>query len=331
MKNLKNLNLPLINAHTHTPMIAFRGLAEDLPVDKWLQENIWPAEQKEVNFRMVKKESKRAIKEMKKNKVSFFADMYFFQDAVAESTIEENMPALIGEALIDFPMPNSKNFEEGLKKTEELLKKYKNHKLINVSVAPHSIYTVSRANLIKAKKLAKRYETIYQIHCSETKKEFDDSLKENKKTPVAYLDSLGILDENTLLSHCVWLTDKDIQIIKKRKSAVAHCPISNAKLGSGVAPLGKLVKNNIPICLGTDGAASSNRLDIWEAGKYAALIQKAVNLDASIISAKEIIKMMTINPMKFLKIKKLNGKNLKQWQNEIENKDFSYLYHLNFN
>jgi 5-methylthioadenosine/S-adenosylhomocysteine deaminase len=211
-----------------------------------------------------------------------------------------------------------------------LLKKYKNHPLVSASVAPHSIYTVSKRNLIKAKELARKYNAIFQIHCSETKKEFELSLKKNKKTPVEYLDSLGILDENTLLFHCVWPTDKDIEILKKRKVAVVHCPLSNSKLASGIAPISKLIKNNVLVCLGTDGPASSNRLDIWEAGKYAALLQKAVTGDASVLPVKEVIKMMTTNGMKACRLKKIKGKTIKEWEKEINKRDFSFLYHLNF-
>ena len=327
---LKNFNLPLVNAHCHAAMIAFRGLAEDKPLKEWLEKYIWPLEKKTVNKKMVKNQTKRAIKEMKKNKIAFFADMYFFEDQVAEAAIEENMPVLIGEGLLDFPTPSYKNFNQGLLITEKLLKKYKSHPLIKVSVAPHSIYTVSSKHLIEAKKLAKKYNAIYHLHCAETKQEFEYSLKKYRKTPVQYLEKLGVLDEKTLLAHCVWLTPKDINILSKRKVSVVHCPLSNSKLGSGIAPIPDLLKNNVLVCMGTDGPASSNRLDIWEAGKYASLLQKAINLDATVMPAKQVIKMLSVNGMKALGLKALNGKNIKQWEEEIEKNDYSFLYSLNF-
>lgn len=331
MENLlKNFNLPLVNAHCHAAMIAFRGLAEDKPLKEWLEKYIWPMERKTVNKEMVKTQTKKAIKEMKKNKIAFFVDMYFFEDQVAEVAIEENMPVLIGEALLDFQTPSYKNFNEGLLITEKLLDKYKNHYLIKTSVAPHSIYTVNSKHLIEAKKLAKKYNVIYQIHCSETRQEFDNCLKKYGKTPVQYLEKLGVLDEKTLLAHCVWLDDKDIEILSKRKAKVVHCPLSNSKLGSGIAPIIKLLKNNVLVCLGTDGAASSNRLDIWEAGKYTTLLQKVINLDPTVLPAKQIIRMITINGMKALDLEILNGKNLKQWEKEIEKNNYSFLYNSNF-
>ncbi|MCK4781426.1 amidohydrolase [Candidatus Parcubacteria bacterium] len=327
---LENFKLPLVNAHCHAAMIAFKGLAEDKPLKEWLEKYIWPLERKMVNKEMVKTETKKAIKEMKRNKIAFFADMYFFEDQVAEAAIEENMPVLIGEVLLDFPTPSYKNFNEGLLITEKLLDKYKNHCLIKTSVAPHSIYTVSSEHLVEAKKLAKKYNVIYHIHCSETKQEFDDCLKKYNKTPVQYLEKLGVLDEKTLLAHCVWLDDKDIKILSKRKVKVAHCPLSNSKLGSGIAPIVKLLKNNVLVCLGTDGAGSSNRLDIWEAGKYAALSQKAINLDPTVLPIKEVIKMLTINGMKALGLEILNGKNIKQWEKELQKNNYSFLYSSNF-
>lgn len=330
MENLQEFNFPLINCHTHTAMIAFRGLYEDKSLEDWLTNYIWPAEMKTINPQMVKENTKKGIKEMKKNKIAYFVDMYFYEEQVAQAAIEENMPVLIGEGLLDNVPIRNKNFDQLLEITKELIQKYKNHPLVSVSVAPHSIYTVSEKNLLKAKELARKYNVLYQIHCSETKKEFDDCLKKYGLTPVQYLDRLGILDQNTLLFHCVWLDEKDIEILAKKGPAVVHCPLSNAKLGCGVAPVAKLLKNNVLVCLGTDGPASSNRLDIWEAGKYAALFQKAINYDASLVSTKEVLKMMTVNGMRACHLQEIWGKTLEEWEKEIEQTDFSYLYHLNF-
>jgi len=264
---------------------------------------------------------------MKTNGIALFNDMYFFAEAIAQAAEKMKMPAVIGEGIIDFPTPSAKTPEEALKITEKLLLRYKNHSLIKIAVAPHSIYTVAAENLIRAKELADQYKTIYHIHCAETKKEFDDCLAQNKLTPVAYLDKLGVLDERTLLAHCVWLTDEDIEILARRRVNVSHCPLSNLKLGSGVAPIAKMINKGIVVSLGTDGAASSNRLDIWEAGKFAALLQKGINLDPTKISAKQAVAMMTVNGLKSLGYESFRGQPLSFWQGRLDKGgNYNYLY-----
>lgn len=328
MKN--NLNLPLVNAHTHAAMVAFRGLAEDLPLKIWLKKYIWPAEKKEINPRFIFENTKKAIGEMKKNGICIFSDMYFFEEEVAKAAKAMKMHCVIGEGILDFPSPSAKNADEALFITEKLINKYKNDPNVKVAVAPHSIYTVSAGNLIKAKKLAKKYGSLLHIHLAETKFEFEECKKRNKLTPVEYLDKLGFLDEKAVLAHCVWLTDRDINILAKRKANVIHCPLSNLKLGSGIAPIAKLIKKGVNVALGTDGAASSNRLDIWEAGKYAALLQKGIANNPEIITAKTAIQMMSVNGMKVLGYEKFGNESLIQIDKKIGGmKDFSFLYNLN--
>jgi 5-methylthioadenosine/S-adenosylhomocysteine deaminase len=328
MKNI--FNFPLVNCHTHAAMVAFRGLAEDVPLREWLEKYIFPMEKEKVNPTFVYEQTKIAIKEMQKNGIKVFCDMYFFEDQVARAAQELKMRVVIGEGILDSPTPSAENPDEALKITENLLNKYKNNTYVSVAVSPHSIYTVSKENLIKAKNLAKKYNAIYHIHLAETKMEFDECLKNNNLTPTAYLDKLGVLDEKTVLAHCVWLNDEDIDIIAKRKSKVAHCPLSNLKLGSGIAPISKMIEKGITVALGTDGAASSNRLDIWEAGKFAALLQKGINHDPTKISAKKAIEIMTINGLKALGINSLEGKSISEIEKEILNiKDFNFLYELN--
>lgn len=322
----------LINCHVHSPMVAFRGLAEDLSLDIWLKEHIWPMEKENVNPDFVYKNAKIAIREMQKNGIKAFADMYFFEDKIARAAEELGMHAVIGEGILDFPTPGAKSANEALEITEKLILKYKGNPYISVAVAPHSIYTVSKNNLIKAKGLAEKYQTLYHIHLAETKLEFDNCLKTNGVTPVEYLERLGILDDKTLLAHCVWVADGDIEILAKRRVKVAHCPLSNLKLGSGIAPISKMIEKGVTVALGTDGAASSNRLDIWEAGKFACLLQKGITNDPTRISAKEAVKMMTINGMKSLGIEKIEGKSISDIENQINSvEDWSCLYRLNIN
>lgn len=327
----KQFNLPLVNAHTHAAMIAFRGIAEDIPLQKWLTDYIWPAEKKYITSNFVYKKTKEAISEMQKNGIRVFSDMYFFEDKVAEAAKELNIKVVIGEGILNFKTPGAENPEIAFEIIERLLIKYKNNSQIKVAVAPHSIYAVSEKNLIKAKDMAKKYNTIFHIHLAETKNEFDECLKKNNLTPTAYLNKLGILDEKAVLVHCVWVTDKDLDIIAEKKANIVHCPLSNLKLGSGIAPVGKMIERNINVCLGTDGAASSNRLDIWEAGKFTSLIQKGFAMDSSKISTKDVVKMMTINGLKALGFSEFDKKKTLEIEKEIEKENFNFLYELNSN
>lgn len=322
----QKFNLPLINAHAHAAMVGFRGMGEDLPLDKWLNNCIWPAEAKEVNPQFVYDQTKIALNEMKENGIAALMDMYFFQDEVAKVAEEIKMPVVLGEGLLD--LKGQDCFDKDIEKTKLLLEKYKSHEYIKISIAPHSPYTVNEQNLVAAKDLAKQYGVIYQTHVAETKKEFDDSIKKHGLSPIGYLDKIGVLDENTVLIHCVWLTDEDIAIVAKRKCRVVHCPLSNLKLGSGIAPVAKLLAAGVVVALGTDGSASSNRLDIWEAGKFAGLLQKGINHDPTLLPAKQVIKMMTVNGMKALNLEKVNNKTIAEIEKEIEENNFDYLYYL---
>lgn len=300
VKNMIKNNIPIVNAHAHAAMFPFKGAGEDLPLDKWLNDVIWPLEAQKVNPDFVYNQTKLAIKEMQDNNIGAFMDMYFYQDQVARACEESKMPVVLGEGLLD--IKGQEFFDRDIEKTIELFEKYKNHPFIKVSVAPHSPYTVNSQNLRKAKDLAKKYNSIYQIHASETKKEVDDSILKNNLTPIEYLESLGVLDEKTVLIHCVHLSDNDISIIAKHNCSVVHCPISNLKLGSGIAPISKLLKAGVNVALGTDGSASCDNLDIKEAGRIASYLQKGVNCNPTELSKEEVYKMMTINGVKALNL-----------------------------
>jgi 5-methylthioadenosine/S-adenosylhomocysteine deaminase len=292
--------IPIVNAHAHAAMFPFKGMGEDLPLDRWLNDVIWPLEAEKVNPDFVYNQTKLAIKEMQENDIGAFMDMYFYQDQVARACEELNMPVVLGEGLLDIKGQDS--FERDLDKTIELFKKYKDHPFIKVSVAPHSPYTVNANNLKKAKEVAREYDSIYQIHTSETKKEVDDSILKNNLTPIEYLESLNVLDEKTVLIHCVHLSDNDISIIAKYNCSVVHCPTSNLKLGSGIAPISKLIKAGINVALGTDGSASCDSLNIKEEGRVASYLQKGLNCNPTELNKEEIQKMMTINGAKALNL-----------------------------
>ena len=292
--------IPIVNAHAHAAMFPFKGMGEDLPLDKWLNDVIWPIEAVKVNPDFVYNQTKLAIKEMQENDIGAFMDMYFYQDQVARACEELNMPVVLGEGLLD--IKGQDYFERDLDKTIELFKKYKDHPFIKVSVAPHSPYTVNANNLKKAKEVAREYNSIYQIHTSETKKEVDDSILKNNLTPIEYLESLNVLDEKTVLIHCVHLSDNDISIIAKYNCSVVHCPTSNLKLGSGIAPISKLIKAGINVALGTDGSASCDSLNIKEEGRIASYLQKGLNCNPTELNKEEIQKMMTTNGAKALNL-----------------------------
>ncbi len=326
----QKFQFPLVNAHSHAAMVAFRGLAEDMPLQKWLEEYIWPLEKKNVTAEFVYAKTKEAILEMQKNGIVVFCDMYFFEEEVARAAQELGMRVIAGKGILDFPTPSAETPEEAFEITEKLLIKYAHNPFVKIAVAPHSIYAVCEKNLIKARELAEKYFAPLHIHLAETKTEFDECLEKNKLTPVAYLDKLGLLNERAILAHCVWVTDEDIEIMAKRKVNVVHCPLSNLKLGSGIAPIIKMLENGINVCLGTDGAASSNRLDIWEAGKFAALLQKGTSLDSSKISTKDVVKMMTVNGLKALGFSGFAGKKIAALEREMKDaENFNFLYELN--
>lgn len=285
----------LINTHTHAAMTYFRGLADDLPLDIWLNQHIWPAEAKYVNAEFVKQAGELACLEMIKAGVTSYNDMYFFGAAMAEPAIKSNLRALVGIAILDFKDP-----DQALREAVELAKQYKNNEFIKIVLAPHAIYTCSKENLLKIKAAAEVENLRIHIHVSETKKEVEDSKKIHGQTPVEYLDNLGMLSGRLMAAHSVWLNDADLKIYKNRGVKVAHCPISNMKLASGAAPLKRMLELGITVGLGTDGAASNNTLDLFSDMRACALMHKVNNYDPTAISAREVVKMATIDGAKVI-------------------------------
>ncbi len=259
----------LINCHTHSAMSLLRGYADDLPLKDWLEKKIWPLEKKlsqdDIYFG-----TKLAILEMIKTGTTTFNDMYWRPEAAIKAIEEIGIRAVVGLVILDSnpfgSIKNVKNYSEIFKK-----RKFKN---ITFSIAPHSIYTVSKENLIWSKKFAQENNLLLHIHLSETKKEVDDCSKKYKIRPVEYLDRIGLLDKNTILAHTVWLSDKEIKILAKKKCQVVYNPCSNMKLASGFFPYEKLKKAGVNIAIGTDGAASNNSLDMLSEIKFASLLQK---------------------------------------------------------
>jgi 5-methylthioadenosine/S-adenosylhomocysteine deaminase len=288
----------LINCHAHAAMVLFRAYADDLPLKQWLEKKIWPLERK-LSKDDIYWGTKLACLESIKSGTTCFNDMYWFEEATVEATEEMGIRAVIGIVLMDF-MPMSQ--KENVEKYWNIFKKEK-FKTTTFAIAPHSIYTSSKDNLIWAKNFAKRNNLILHIHLSETEKEVRDCVRKNKMRPAEYLDKIGFLNNRCILAHAIWLSGKEINILGKRKCSVVYNPCSNMKLAVGeIFPYKKLKEKNINVCLGTDGAASNNNLDMFEEMKFGSLLQKHREEDPTAAPAKEVFNWATINGAKALKI-----------------------------
>ena len=290
----------LINAHTHAAMAYFRGLADDLPLDEWLEKNIWPAEAKFVKPDFIKKASELACLEMIKSGITCFNDMYIFGNITAEAAKKSGMRSISGELIINFPTSCCKNPNEAIDRTIKNFEKFKNDELISIAFQPHSIYVCEKEILIKVSQLAKKYKLPIHIHISETKKEVDDCKKQHGGSPVEYLDEIGFLSDKVIAAHSVWLSNNDLEIYKNKGVKVSHCPISNMKLASGIAPVPEMLETEITVGFGTDGAASNNTLDLFSEMRACALLHKVSSLDPTALNAREVVKMATINGAKVL-------------------------------
>ena len=287
----------LINCHCHSAMTLFRGYADDLPLKEWLEKKIWPLEAK-LTKEDVYWGTKLACLEMIKTGTTCFNDMYWSEEASVEAAEEMGIRAKIGLVVLDFlPMGKRENIEKYWK----AFKKRK-FKTVTFSIAPHSIYTVSKESLIWAKNFAKKNNLLLHIHLSETEKEVKDCQKKYKLRPVEYLNKIGFLNQDCILAHSIWLSEKEIKILTQRRCNVVYNPCSNMKLASGIFPYRKIRKAGINICLGTDGPASNNNLDLFEEMKFGTLLQKVKEKDPTVASASEIFEIATKNGAKALKI-----------------------------
>jgi 5-methylthioadenosine/S-adenosylhomocysteine deaminase len=298
----------LINTHTHAAMSLFRGIADDMNLQDWLTKFIFPAEAKNVDREFVRWGTRLALLEMALSGTTTYADMYYFEDTVAEVTKQAGLRGVLGESVIGFPAPDYKTPQASLAATEQFFKQYANDPLIVPAVAPHAIYTVPNDVLQAARALANRYQKPLEIHLSETKTENDEALAKRKMTPTAVLESLGVLSGWTLAAHGVWLTDADMAILKRRDTGLAHNPSSNMKLASGVARVGKILSLGIPMGLGTDGVAGSNNdHNMMEEMDLAAKLQKVTTGDPRALPAAQAIEMATITGARALHMEKLIG------------------------
>ena len=284
----------LINTHTHAPMVLFRGLADDLALMEWLNKYIFPAEAKTVSPEFVRAGTRLAALEMIQSGTTTFADMYYFEEEIAKEAKAAGLRGVLGQSVIQFPVADAKTPAESLARAAAFIAAYKNDPLITPAVAPHAMYTLDGPTLTAARDLSKQHGVPTLIHVAETRDEIQTSQERYKASPVAYLDSLGFLGPGVLAAHGVWVSDADIAILKARGVGVSHNPESNMKLASGTAPVTAMLRAGVALGLGTDGAASNNDLDMFEAMRTASMLHKLVNNDPKVVGAKTTLEMATI-------------------------------------
>jgi len=289
----------LVNAHTHAAMTCFRGIADDLPLMTWLNDHIFPAEAK-LTFDIVYQGTLLACAEMILSGTTTFCDMYLFEDAVAEAAKMVGIRAVVGEVIYDFPSPNYGPVEAGLKYTEDLIEKWRGDPLITIAVEPHSAYVCSPDLLQKARDIADKNNVPVIIHVAETAKEVAEVMEKYGRTPVAHLAYLKMLGPNLIADHCVVLTPEDIILLKEFDAKVVHNPESNMKLASGIAPIPELLDHGITVGIGTDGCASNNNLDLFQEMDTAAKLHKVNSLDPTVMDARTVVRMATIDGARVL-------------------------------
>ena len=284
----------LVNTHTHAAMSLFRGLADDLELMTWLNEHIFPAEAKSVNPEMVYWCSKLAAAEMILAGTTTVADGYFLEDSAAEAFTDCGIRSVVAQGVIDFPAPGVPDPAQNVEAAAHFIDRWQaKNKLIIPAIFCHSPYTCSPDTLKKAKEAARRKNARLFIHVAETKAEIQQIQEQHNTTPVRYLANLGILDKDTICVHCVWLDEGDIAILAKSGTKVSTCPQSNMKLGSGIAPLSKMLAAGISVGLGTDGCASNNTLDLFSEMDICAKLHKVKDLDPTALPAKTVLEMAT--------------------------------------
>ena len=304
----KHVIIPgLINSHTHAAMTLLRGLADDLPLMDWLQNHIWPTEQKWVCEEFVKAGSELAIAEMLRSGTTCFNDMYFFPDVTADAAIEAGIRAVVGLIVIDFPTAWAHDADEYLSKGEALHNKLQVNNLVSAALAPHAPYTVSDQPLIKIVEMADKLDIPIHMHIHETEHEVMDAEKDKGERPLARLHNLGVISSRLAAVHMTQLSTEEISLLEKQQATVVHNPESNLKLASGISPVKQLLDSGVNVALGTDGAASNNNLDMFGEMQTAALVAKVASSDATAVSAATALRMATINGAKALGIAGVTG------------------------
>jgi 5-methylthioadenosine/S-adenosylhomocysteine deaminase len=283
----------LINTHGHAPMVLYRGLADDLALMEWLEKYIFPAEAKTVSPEMVRIGTRLAALEMIQSGTTTYADMYYFEEAIAEATKQAGLRGVLGQTIIRFPVADAATPAAGLARAEAFIKTFRNDPLITPAVAPHSAYTLDKETLLACRDLARNYGVPLLVHLAETADEVRILREQASLTPTGYLESIGFWAPRTLAAHGVWVDDADLGVLKSRGVGVSHNPESNMKLASGTAPVPKYLAAGVALGLGTDGAASNNDLDMFEAMRQAAFLHKLQTGDPRAVPAAAVLDMAT--------------------------------------
>jgi 5-methylthioadenosine/S-adenosylhomocysteine deaminase len=297
----------LINGHTHVPMVLFRGLADDLDLQEWLTKYIFPAEAKNVTEEFVRVGTRLGLAEMIRGGTTTYCDMYYFEDAIADETFKAGMRGVLGETVIDFPVADNKTNEQAMAYAERFVSRWKGNALIVPAIAPHAPYTVSEAHLKAVRAFSDRTGAPIVTHISETKREVDDSIKAKGASPIDYLNRIGFLSNRVIAAHVVWPSEEELGLLKKIGVGIVHNPQSNMKLASGVAPVPEMLKQDLPVGLGTDGAASNNDLNLWEEMDTAAKLHKLISRDPKVVTAEEAFEMATLRGARALHLEKEIG------------------------
>ena len=284
----------LINTHTHAPMVLFHGLADDLPLMEWLNNYIFPAESKTVSPEFVRAGTRLAALEMIESGTTTFTDMYYFEEEIARETRSAGLRGVLGQTIIQFPVADAKTPADALARADKFITEFRGDPLITPAVAPHAIYTLDGPTLRAARELSKRHNVPTLIHLAESRDETKVAEERRAPSPVAYLEGLGFLGPGVVGAHGVWVSDADIQVLKMHNVGISHNPESNMKTASGAAPVPAYVRAGVSVGLGTDGAASNNDLDMFEAMRFAALLAKQESNDPATLSARTVLEMATI-------------------------------------
>lgn len=285
----------LVNAHTHAAMSLMRGFADDLPLHAWLREKIWPTEMRFVTPEYVTDGVRLAVAEMLRGGITCFADMYYYPLSAARVAAESGMRLVAGMIVVEFPTPWAADAGEYIRKGLAVHDAVRSELLVSTMFAPHAPYTVSDETLTRIRQLADQLNVPVQMHIHETAAEIDDAVSETGKRPIRRLDDLGLINPGLMAVHATQLTAAEIALLARNGCSVIHCPRSNLKLASGACPVADLLAAGVNVALGTDGAASNNRLDLWAEMDTAALFGKVVADDASALPAPELLRMATIN------------------------------------
>jgi 5-methylthioadenosine/S-adenosylhomocysteine deaminase len=297
----------LINTHGHAPMVMYRGLADDLALMDWLQRYIFPAEAKTVAPAFVRAGTELAALEMIRSGTTTYTDMYYFEEEIARATKAAGLRGVLGQTVIRFPAPDAKTPADALARTERFIEEFKDDPLITPAVAPHSMYLVDKDVLLACRALAFKYGKPLLIHLAETQDEVKTSGERFHASPTEYLQKIGFWGPTIVAAHGVWVTDSDIALLAQHHVGVSHNPESNMKLASGTAPVMKYLEAGVAVGLGTDGAASNNDLDMFEAMRQAAFLQKLITRDPRALPAATVLELATLGGARVLGMERQLG------------------------